>query len=91
MQALSATSGAERCQLTFAVRQGGAWRANALSVGGAGGGVATDEFFEMQEMTAPAAPAANGARLFLRDNGAGKTQLCVIFNSGGVIVLATQP
>lgn len=39
----------------------------------------------------PAAPAANGYRLYSRDNGAGKTQLCVRFSSGAVQVLATQP
>jgi hypothetical protein len=38
-----------------------------------------------------AAPAANGARLYTRDNGSGKTQLVVRFNTGQVVVLATQP
>ena len=32
-------------------------------------------FIEGFEMTAPSAPAANGARLYFQDNGAGKTQL----------------
>lgn len=48
-------------------------------------------YFEMVERTAPAAPAANRGRLFLRDNGAGKTQLCIIFSSGAIQVIATQP
>lgn len=49
-------------------------------------------FFELNELTAdPAAGAANTGRLYLKDNGAGKTQLCVIFNTGAVQVLATQP
>jgi hypothetical protein len=39
----------------------------------------------------PAAPAANGGVLYLRDNGAGKTQLCVRFATGAVQVIATQP
>jgi hypothetical protein len=39
----------------------------------------------------PSAPAANKARLFLRDNGLGKTQLCVRFATGAVVVVATQP
>ena len=39
----------------------------------------------------PPAPGVDGARLFLRDNGSGKTQLCVRFNTGAVQVLATQP
>lgn len=46
---------------------------------------------EFAEMTAPAAGAANTARLFARDNGSGKTQLCVRFNSGAIQVLATEP
>lgn len=45
---------------------------------------------EMDEMTAPAG-ASNKARLFCRDNGSGKSQLCVIFGSGAVQVLATEP
>jgi hypothetical protein len=48
-------------------------------------------YHEMSEMTAPSAGAANTARLFTRDNGSGKTQLCVIFNTGAIVVIATQP
>lgn len=36
-------------------------------------------------------PSANTARLYALDNGAGKTQLKVIFPSGAAIVLATEP
>jgi len=43
------------------------------------------------EMTAPGAPAANGAILYAVDNGAGKTQLAVRFNTGAVQILATEP
>ena len=39
----------------------------------------------------PSAPAANGAVLYTKDNGAGKTQLCVRFATGAVQVIATQP
>ena len=47
---------------------------------------------ELTELaTDPAAPATNGARLFTRDNGAGKTQVCVRFATGDVAVLATEP
>ena len=47
---------------------------------------------EMNELaTDPAAPGSDGARLYTRDNGAGKTQLCVRFASGAVQVLSTQP
>jgi hypothetical protein len=55
------------------------------------GRVFTTTFHEMQEVSAPAAPGLNRARLFLKDNGLGKTQLCVRFNTGAIKVLATQP
>ena len=42
------------------------------------------------EMTEPSAAPAEGAHLFLKDDGAGKTQLCVRFQSGASIVLATE-
>jgi hypothetical protein len=38
-----------------------------------------------------AAPGANAARLYARDNGSGKTQICVRFPTGAVQVLATEP
>jgi hypothetical protein len=38
----------------------------------------------------PDAPAANAARLFVRDNGSGKEQLCVRFPTGAVQVIATE-
>jgi hypothetical protein len=50
-----------------------------------------DGAIEFEEMTAPAAGAANTARLFTQDNGAGKTQLAVRFNTGAIQVLATEP
>lgn len=43
------------------------------------------------EMTTPSAPAANSGLTFMRDNGSGKTQYCVLFSSGAVQVIATQP
>ena len=49
-------------------------------------------FITMEELGADAsAPSSNKAALFVRDNGSGKTQLCVRFNTGAVQVLATQP
>jgi hypothetical protein len=47
-------------------------------------------FMEMSETTTPPAPVANRARLFVRDNGSGKSQLCVRFHTGAVAVLATE-
>lgn len=46
---------------------------------------------EFTEQTAPAAPAANKARLFCQDNGAGKTQLMVLFPSGAAQQIAIEP
>jgi hypothetical protein len=48
------------------------------------------EFFDIQEMSDPPAPAANVARMFVRDSAA-KSQLCVRFASGAVQVIATEP
>jgi hypothetical protein len=45
----------------------------------------------LDEISDPAAPAANRARIYVRDNGSGKTQLVVRFSSGAVQVLATEP
>ena len=44
---------------------------------------------DMPEST-PAVPPAGQARLFARDNGSGKTQVCVQFATGSPIVLATE-
>jgi hypothetical protein len=46
---------------------------------------------EFNTTSDPAAPADNQARLYVRDNGAGKEQLVVRFNTGAVVVLATEP
>lgn len=48
-------------------------------------------YLQGAEQTAPAAPGANGYRLFAQDNGAGKTQLMVIFNTGAAQQIAIQP
>jgi len=48
------------------------------------------QFVEIAEIATPAAPRTNRARLFVRDNGLGKTQLCVRFPTGAVKVLATE-
>ena len=44
----------------------------------------------LTEAVAPAAPVG-GLKLFARDNGTGKTQLCVRFPTGAVQVIATEP
>jgi hypothetical protein len=48
-------------------------------------------FVEISEMSAPAAGAANTARLYVEDNGAGKTRLMVKFNTGAAVQIAIQP
>lgn len=54
-------------------------------------GIRIAGFYEGIEQNEPAAPAANEGRIYFRDNGAGKTQLMVKFNTGAVQVIATQP
>jgi hypothetical protein len=55
------------------------------------GGVYFHDRFIYTERADPAAPAANQAVVYARDNGSGKTQLCVRFNTGAVQVLSTEP
>lgn len=43
------------------------------------------------EQTATPGAAANAGKVFAKDNGAGKTQLCVQFGSGVPVVIATEP
>ncbi len=59
------------------------------------GGLALNEdFLEFSEFAgtddAPA-PGDNRARIYVRDNGAGKEQVVVRFATGAVQVLATEP
>jgi hypothetical protein len=54
------------------------------------GKVYTNKWYELTEITTPGSPASNRARLFVRDNGLGKTQLCVKFANGTSKVLATE-
>lgn len=52
-----------------------------------------NHYMELSEdgTTDAAAGAVNRGRLYVRDNGSGKTQLCVRFNTGAVQVIATEP
>lgn len=52
--------------------------------------VQVGNLLEFTEIADPAAQT-NMARLYAKDNGAGKTQLCVRFATGAIQVLATQP
>ena len=60
-----------------------------LNNGSASNDGATIEFDELG--SAPSAPADNRARLYLQDNGAGKEQLCALFNTGATVCFATEP
>ena len=53
------------------------------------GKVLVKAFLQLREMPTPSAPDADYARRVVRDNGSGKTQLCVRFHNGTVRVLAT--
>lgn len=55
------------------------------------GRVFMDSYVELAEIGNASAPGSNRARLFVRDNGSGKTQLCVRFHTGAVRTLATEP
>ncbi len=55
------------------------------------GTTSTTSFFETTEIAAPAAGAANTARIFAVDNGSGKTVLKVQFATGAAQIIATEP
>jgi hypothetical protein len=48
-------------------------------------------YIQTSEMTAPAAPAANGVRIYAEDDGAGKTRLMALFATGAAQQLAIEP
>jgi hypothetical protein len=48
-------------------------------------------FYDLFEVLEPESPPGNAARLFMRDNGSGKKQLCVKFGTGAAQVVATEP
>lgn len=55
------------------------------------GALSLGNLVEMTEISAPAAPTANGVRIYAVDNGAGKTQLMALFQSGAAQQLAIEP
>lgn len=48
-------------------------------------------YHQMTEMTAPAAPATNGVRIYAEDNGSGKTRLMALFATGVAQQIAVEP
>src|SRR3990167_4563543 len=62
-----------------------------LDIGAGGAFHTAPGWMTMREITTPGNAPTNKGRILLRDNGAGKTQFCVIFQSGAVQVIATEP
>jgi len=54
-------------------------------------GSSTGGAIQLREMTAPSAPAADRARLWIEDNGSGKTRLMIQFGSGTAQQIAIEP
>lgn len=54
--------------------------------GSTGGGAV-----ELQEQTAPSAPATNNVRIYAEDNGSGKTRLMALFPTGAAQQIAIEP
>jgi len=48
-------------------------------------------YWQTNKMTAPAAPAVNAVRIYAEDNGAGKTRLMALFNTGAAQQIAIEP
>lgn len=88
---IACVSDAGIISLFYTARSGAANAGETVFQNFSGNPVNVIPYIQMTEITAPAAGAANTGRLFLRDNGSGKTQLCVIFNTGAIQVIATQP
>lgn len=69
----------------------GAGSVEHMRVNQGSGGVDMAKHVQFTEMTAPGAGAANTARLYIEDNGAGKTRLMAIFNTGAAQQIAIEP
>ena len=63
----------------------------SAGIGGAFRRLFLSEYIETSEMTAPAAPAANGVRIYAEDNGSGKTRLMAKFATGAAVQIAIEP
>ena len=68
---------------------------NAVDIGAAAATRPRNVFIagynQLSEMTAPAAPAANGVRIYAEDNGSGKTRLMALFATGAAQQIAIEP
>lgn len=66
-------------------------RIAASIVGVNAGTAASAGAIQLIERTAPAAGDVNTVRLYAQDNGAGKTQLMALFNTGSAVQVAIEP
>lgn len=64
--------------------------ANSLTID-ADCNLATDGYLQLNEQTAPAAPAANKVRIYAEDNGSGKTRIMARFATGAAVQIAIEP
>jgi hypothetical protein len=48
-------------------------------------------YSDLIEISAPAAPAVNGVRIYAEDNGSGKTRLMALFATGAAVQIAIEP
>jgi hypothetical protein len=87
----NATSGDTSGYMAFYTNKSGVGFAERMRISEDGDLRLLANFMEWDEIADAAAPASNKARLYARDNGAGKTQLVVRFPTGAVQVLATEP
>ena len=67
----------------FSVQRNGDVTCGAITIGA--------NVMTLTERTDPGNAGTNQGRLYLRDNGGGKSQLVVAFNTGAVQVIATEP
>jgi hypothetical protein len=85
-------AGSSGVQLELFTKPDGGGVAQRLVVDKDGNALWRAGFQEMVSVgVEPVAPTVGRGRLFLRDTGTGKTQLCVKFATGPVQVLATEP
>jgi hypothetical protein len=49
------------------------------------------DWFQLQEIAAPGAPAPNNGRLYVEDNGSGKSRLMIRFPTGATQQIAIEP
>ena len=64
---------------------------HVLPIDSGGNAQVGDAHIALTEIGDPSAPGTDQALLYVRDNGAGKTQLVIRFPTGAIQVIATEP